>query len=150
MREELNSLKIIQTFEPATQTSISNTAQPTSSPIDCEWVFKTKINHDNTIRYKARLVIKGYQQTEGVDFDETYAPISKMSTLRLLLALSAQRKWKVEHLDVVTAFLNPKIDRDDIYMALPEGIDWLDPEIGTITQIIIRSQSGSTPVVARD
>jgi hypothetical protein len=55
-----------------------------------------------------------------------------MSRLRLLLALSAQHKWKVEHLDVITVFLNPKVDRDDLFMALPEGVDWLDPELAQV------------------
>jgi len=56
------------------------------------------------------LVIKGYAQKEGIDYDETYAPVSKLTTVRLLLAFSAQHGWKVDHMDIVTAFLNPKID----------------------------------------
>ena len=79
-------------------------------------MFKTKINPDDTIRFKARLVIKGYQQIEGLDFTETYAPVSKMATLRMLLSHCAKSSWSLDHLDVVTAFLNPKVDRDDIYM----------------------------------
>src|SRR5258705_7229734 len=100
-----------------------------SKPIGCKWVFKTKINPDGSTRYKARLVIKGYQQVEGVDFTETYAPVSKMATFRLLLSKCAKQHWSIDHLDVVTAFLNPKIDRNDIYMDLPEGVEWLDPRL---------------------
>jgi hypothetical protein len=100
-----------------------------STPIGCKWVFKTKVNPDGSTRYKARLVIKGYQQVEGIDFTETYAPVSKMATFRLLLSKCAKQGWLIDHLDVVTAFLNPKVDRDDIYMELPEGIEWLDPRL---------------------
>jgi hypothetical protein len=127
MREELDALKLNHTHEPTTLAWGPKATE--CAPIRCKWVYKTKVNADNTIQYKARLVIKGFQQVEGVDFDETYAPLSKMSILPLLLALSAQHKWKVEHLDMVTAFLNPKGDRDDLFMALPEAVDWLDLDL---------------------
>jgi hypothetical protein len=63
-----------------------------------------------------------------------------MTTFRLLLAMAAQYGWDVDHMDVVTAFLNPKIDRDNIYMAIPLGIDWLDltVSISTETTLILR------------
>jgi hypothetical protein len=77
-------------------------------------------------RYKVRLVVKGWQQIQGVDYNETFAPISKLITLRLLLAISLSSNWKVCHLDVVMAFLNPKIDNDNIYMDLPNSMDWVD------------------------
>jgi hypothetical protein len=77
-------------------------------------------------RYKVRLVVKGWQQIQGVDYNETFVPISKLITLRLLLAMCLSNNWKVCHLDVVMAFLNPKIDNDNIYMDLPDGMDWVD------------------------
>jgi len=95
-------------------------------PIGCQWIYRRKINLDGTTRYKARLVIKGCEQKAGIDYDETYAPVSKLTTFRLLLALAAQHGWNVDHMDVVTAFLNPKIDRDNICMSLPPGIEWLE------------------------
>jgi hypothetical protein len=134
MREELDALKLNDTYEPTTLAHGPKATE--SAPIGCKWVYKTKVNADNTIRCKARLVIKGFQQVEGVDFDETYAPVSKMSTLQLLLTLSVQHKWKVEHFDVVTAFLNPKVDQDDLFMALPEGVDWLDPELAQVCTLV--------------
>jgi hypothetical protein len=91
-------------------------------PIGCKWVYRRKINPDGSTRYKARLVIKGYTQKEGIDHDETYAPVSKITTVRLLLALSAQYGWNLDHMAVVTAFLNPKIDRDNIHMETHLGI----------------------------
>jgi hypothetical protein len=97
--------------------------------IGSKWVYKKKMNPDGTTRYKVRLVIKGYEQVEGIDFNETYAPVSKLTTARLLLSLAAKYDWRVDHLDIVTAFLNPKIDRDNVYMSLPPGIEWLDPDL---------------------
>jgi len=92
-------------------------------PIGCKWIYKRKINPDGSTWYKAPLVIKGYKQKEGIDYDETYAPVSKMATFRLILALAAQYGWDVDHMEVVTAFLNPRIDQDNIYMEMPLRID---------------------------
>jgi hypothetical protein len=116
MDEELQSLLQNDTWNEASSDEIKNT-----SIIGSRWVFKTKLNPDGSTRFKARLVIKGYQQVKGVDFSETFAPVSKLSTLRMLLAFTSQHNWRIDHLDVVTAFLNPKIDKDDVYMELPEG-----------------------------
>ena len=128
MRQEWQALVENHTFDIVAKGS---TAQkpiadiPVEEPIGCKWIYKRKVNPDGSTRYKARLVIKGYEQKEGIDYDETYAPVSKMATFRLVLALAAQYGWDVDHMDVVTAFLNPKIDRDNIYMEMPLGIDWL-------------------------
>jgi hypothetical protein len=66
-------------------------------------------------------VIKGYGQ---MDSGETYAPVGKITTFRLLISLAPQNNWKIVHLDVVTAFLNPDVDNDTRFMELPEG--WLE------------------------
>ena len=58
------------------------------------------------VKHKARLVAKGYAQQQGVDFDEVFAPVAKIETLRLLLSLAAQGGWQVHHMDVKSAFLN--------------------------------------------
>ena len=118
MRQEYASLIDNSTFTPVTNTNGMN-------PIGCRWVYKTKRNPNGTIRYKARLVIKGYEQIRGVDFDETYTSVGKLITLRYLLSFAAQNNYKIDHLDVVTAFLNPEIDAE-VYMQLPEGIEWLE------------------------
>ncbi|MCO5560344.1 hypothetical protein L7F22_013956 [Adiantum nelumboides] len=76
-------------------------------PIGTKWVFKVKIKQDGTIdRYKARLVAKGYAQQKGIDYDETFAPTSRASTVRSLVAIAAHHNWKVHQLDIKTAFLN--------------------------------------------
>jgi hypothetical protein len=95
------------------------------TPIGCKWVYKVKRNPDNTTRNKVRLVIKGYDQVEGIDFNGTYAPVSKLTTLRFLLDQAAQPNRSISHMDMVTACPNPKIDKDDVYRAMPPGIEWI-------------------------
>ena len=135
MRQEWQVLLENHTFDAvqgthtfgADRDQVRRHTEGSGEPIGCKWVYRRKINPDGSTRYKAGLVIKGYAQKEGIDYDETYAPVSKMTTVRLLLALSAQHGWNVDHMDVVTAFLNPKIDRNNIHMATPPGIEWLEP-----------------------
>jgi len=91
-------------------------------PISSKWVFKTKQLSGGGIRYKARLVIRGYKQIPGVDFDETFTPVAKLSSLRMLLVLAAIHDWEIDQIDVVTAFLNPEVD-GDVYMAMPDGVE---------------------------
>jgi len=95
-------------------------------PIGCKWVFLLKTNPDETQRFKARLVIKGYHQIPGIDFGETFAPVARLVSFRLLVELTILHNWEIHHIDVSTAFLNPPVD-GDIYMQLPEGVDWLEP-----------------------
>jgi len=92
------------------------------TPISSKWVFKTKELPGGGVRYKARLDIRGFEQQPGVDFDETFAPVAKLQSLRMMLALAAIHDWEIDQMDVVTAFLNPKID-DDVYMVVPQGIE---------------------------
>jgi hypothetical protein len=75
-----------------------------------KWVFKVKKDeHGAVVRYKARLVVKGYAQRQGVDYDEVFAPVARMEAVRLLLALAAQNGWEVHHMDVKMAFLNGEV-----------------------------------------
>ena len=72
-----------------------------------KWVFRTKLNSDgSTNKHKARLVVKSFSQVLGVDFSKTFAPIARLDTIRMLLALDTQNTWKVFHLDVKSTFLN--------------------------------------------
>ncbi|CAI7906757.1 unnamed protein product [Closterium sp. NIES-54] len=91
--------------------------------ITSKWLFKIKTDADGKIeRYKSRLVAKGYQQKEKVEYKELFAPVVKPTTLRTLLAGAAIKGWVVKQLDVTTAFLNGVFE-EEIFMAQPEGFD---------------------------
>ncbi|CAI7881040.1 unnamed protein product [Closterium sp. NIES-54] len=91
--------------------------------ITSKWLFKIKSNAVGEIeRYKSRVVAKGYQQKEKVDYKELFAPVVKPTTLRTLLAGAAIKGWVVKQMDVTTAFLNGVLE-EEIFMAQPEGFD---------------------------
>ena len=90
-------------------------------PVGCKWVFKKKLRPDGTIeKYKARLVAKGYTQKENEDFFDTYSPVARLTTIRVLLSLAASHGLLVHQMDVKTAFLNGELD-EEIYMDQPDG-----------------------------
>ena len=95
---------------------------PRSTGIDSKWVFKTELT---PVRYKARLVVKGYHQIKDVDFTETYAPVSRLASFRMLLAFASQHGWRIDHMDVTIAFLHPQIGQQNVLMNTPEpnGLD---------------------------
>lgn len=91
--------------------------------IDSKWVFKMKKNSEGVVeRYKARLVARGFTQRPGFDFAETYSPVLKMSTLRILLALANHENWSVHQMDVRSAFLNGGL-QEEIFMRQPAGFE---------------------------
>jgi len=92
--------------------------------IGCRWVFRKKISPDGSVRHKARLVIKGYEQIPEVDFGDTFAPVAKLTCLRVILGHAILNGWETHQMDMVTAFLNPTID-NLVFMDLPEGIEYL-------------------------
>ena len=85
--------------------------------IGTKWIFRNKPNEErNDIRNKARLVAQGYTQVEGVDFDETFAPVARIESIQVLLALSCHLKFKLYQMDVKSTFLNGFL-KEEVYVA---------------------------------
>ncbi|KAK1680872.1 hypothetical protein QYE76_041720 [Lolium multiflorum] len=89
--------------------------------IGLKWVYKIKKDaQGNLVKHKARLVAKGYVQEQGVDFEEVFAPVARMESVRLIIALAAQESWKLHHMDVKSAFLNGELE-EEVYVKQPPG-----------------------------
>lgn len=116
MNAEMQSLKENQTWTlvdlPDGRKAINN-----------KWVFKTKIRGNGQIdKFKARLVVKGCSQRYGIDYNETFSPVVRYSTIRFLIAMAAKLDLEIEHMDAVTAFLQGDL-KEEIYMKQPEGLE---------------------------
>ncbi|KAM0960324.1 hypothetical protein ACFX2C_025377 [Malus domestica] len=114
MHEELQALTVQNTWSLVPLPKTKNL-------IGCKWVFKLKKHADGSIsRYKARLVAKGFNQEEGIDYGETFSPVVKPTTVRLVLALATNFGWSLRQLDVKNAFLHG-ILQEEVYMSQPPG-----------------------------
>jgi len=112
--EELHALEQNKTWIVESLTEGKNV-------VGCKWVFTIKYNPDGSIeRYKARLVAQGFTQQEGIDYMETFSPVAKFGSVKLLLGLAAATGWSLTQMDVSNAFLHGELD-EEIYMSLPQG-----------------------------
>ena len=101
---------------------------PSSKPLGYKWIFKKKMKADGSIdKYKARLVIKGYKQKEGLDYFDTYSPVTRISSTRMLITIAAIHNLEIHQMDVKTAFLNGDLD-EEICMEQPKGFIVLGQE----------------------
>ena len=82
-------------------------------PIGCKWIFMKKTDMEgNAITYKARLVDNGYRQRQGIDYDETFSPVSMLKSIRILLAIAAHYDYEIWQMDVKTNFLNGNLTEE--------------------------------------
>jgi hypothetical protein len=89
--------------------------------IGCKWVYKVKHNVNGSVnRYKARLVAKGYAQTYGIDYEETYSPIAKMTTIRAIIVMAVTKRWSLHQMDVMNVFRHGDL-HEEMYMEQPLG-----------------------------
>ncbi|KAL8119296.1 hypothetical protein AgCh_016723 [Apium graveolens] len=116
MQEELNQFERCDVWElvkPPKNVSIIGT----------KWIFKNKVDEFGTVtRNKARLVAQGYNQQEGIDFDQTYAPVARLESIRMLLAYACYKKIKLHQMDVKSAFLNGFLE-EEVYVKQPPGFE---------------------------
>nr|GFB97602.1 hypothetical protein [Tanacetum cinerariifolium] len=91
------------------------------SPLTLKWIFKNKHDEEQTvIRNKSHLVVRGYRQEEGLDFEESFAPVARMEAIRIFLAYAAHKSFILFQMDVKTAFLHGSL-KEDVYVCQPEG-----------------------------
>jgi hypothetical protein len=90
-------------------------------PINLKWVFKLKKNEaGEVVKYKARLVVRGFIQQEGINYDEVFVHVARIESIRILLALATQEGWCVHHMDVKSAFINGDL-KEEVYVRQPPG-----------------------------
>ena len=97
--------------------------QEGKSIVSSKWIFKIKHAADGSIeKYKARFVAIGFSQKEGIDYEETFAPVARYTPIRIIMALTSIMKWDLHQMDVKTAFLNGVIE-EEVYIEQPQGFE---------------------------
>eukprot|EP00253_Pinus_taeda_P002861 PITA_02861 len=90
-------------------------------PIGCNSLYKSKFNVDGIIdKHKSRLIAKGYSQNEGIDYEDTFAPVAKLNTIRIMITLATKYNWKMHQLNVEYVFLKCEL-KEESYLVQPEG-----------------------------
>ena len=93
------------------------------SVVTSKWIYKVKFAADGSVeKCKARFVARGFSQKEGIDYDETFAPVARYSSIRAIISLASVMGWKLHQMDVKTAFLNGEIE-EEVYIEQPEGFE---------------------------
>jgi hypothetical protein len=119
MNDELDQIEKNNTWEMVHRREGKNI-------IGSKWIFKNKLNEQGqVVRNKARLVYKGYAQIEGLDFDETFAPVARLEAVRIFLAYACRKRFKVYQMDVKSDFLNGYLN-EEVYMEQLEGFELSD------------------------
>jgi hypothetical protein len=120
MRDEFHALLSNNTWQLVPR-------PPNANVVSGKWVFRQKFHSDGTLsRYKARWVCRGFSQQHGIDYDETFSPVVKPSTIRTILSIAVSSKWPIHQLDVKNAFLHGSLS-ETVYCQQPLGFE--DPSL---------------------
>lgn len=115
--DELHSMHRLKVWEPV------QGVPKGKKQVSLVWVLKEKLGSDGKLeKLKARLCSRGFELRPGIDYDQIFAPAASMTTARMFLAIAAKQRWKIEQLDVETAFLNAPLE-EEVYIQIPEGIE---------------------------
>jgi len=127
MQEEIQALE-------ANNTWLIVPLPPHKKPIGCKWVYKVKFTADDTVeRYKERLVAKGYNQMEGLNYQDTFSPVVKM--VKSVLSIDVASHWHIHQMDVYNAFLQGDLN-EEVYMSLPEGFSSQGETSGMVCRLV--------------
>ena len=127
-------------------------AEPTcyeeTTMVSSKWIYKTKHSANGSVeKYKARFVVHGFSQEEGIDYEETFAPLERYTSIRAILVIAAVMKWKVHQMDVKTTFLNGVIE-EEVYVEQPQGFETHDSQTRVqIEEILIWIEASTQGMV---
>lgn len=120
MQKEINALEDNETW-------VMEELLPGKSALGCKWIYKVKYHADDMIeKLEAGLVVFGNHQVKGIDYNETFALVAKMVTIRAFLVVAAAKNWELHQMDVHSTFLHGDLD-EDVYMKLPPGFSAGEP-----------------------